>query len=70
MLAICVGGDVRLRVEMSRKKKNHPKNTEGDQRLAYWRKVVARFNTSGLSKDDFCTREGIQRPPSAGGGQS
>jgi hypothetical protein len=44
-------------------KKDNTKKHEGEQRLVYWRKMVAKFNTSGLSKDDFCTREGIK--PSA-----
>jgi hypothetical protein len=26
----------------------------------YWRKVLAKYNRSGLSKDDFCKREGIK----------
>ena len=28
--------------------------------LAAWRKIIARFNTSGLSKEDFCKKEGIK----------
>lgn len=36
------------------------KASDPDQRLSYWRSVIAHFNTSGLSKDDFCTREGIK----------
>jgi len=31
-----------------------------DSRLNYWRSVVADFNISGLSKDDFCKREKIK----------
>lgn len=26
----------------------------------YWREIIARFKTSGLSKDDFCAREHIK----------
>lgn len=35
------------------------KNRSGD-REAYWREVVARFRTSGLSVRDFCRREKLQ----------
>lgn len=27
---------------------------------AYWRRIVAKFNRSGLSKDDFCAKESIK----------
>lgn len=29
-------------------------------RVKYWRKMIAKFNTSGLSKEDFCTTERIR----------
>lgn len=31
-----------------------------DPKVMYWRTTIARFNSSGLSKDDFCAREGIK----------
>ena len=33
---------------------------DDDPKLTFWRTTIARFNSSGLSKDDFCAREGIK----------
>jgi hypothetical protein len=47
----------------AKSKKDQPMESQRPGRSGtqtYWRTMIARFNTSGLSKDDFCAREGIK----------
>ncbi len=45
---------VNAELSFRRKHTDEPKET-------YWRKTVSRFKHSGLSKDEFCEKEGIKR---------
>ena len=49
--------EIRLRDEQSRKTKNV---TDKQITEIHWRRLIAKFNRSGLSKDAFCEQEGLK----------
>jgi hypothetical protein len=49
--------EIGLRDDESTELKN---STDKQVTEGYWRKIIAKFNRSGLSKDDFCSKEGIK----------